>query len=384
DEGQTPHGLVYYESVRGCPFLCTYCLSSVDKKIRAKSVERTLLDVLGFEEFSDIKTVKFVDRTFNFDAERAKKIWRGLCRPEYTKEYHFEICASLLDEESINILKNAPKGKFRVEIGLQSTNPKTLAAIKRSLDVKKTLENAKALFDAGNIFVHLDLIAGLPYEDYRSFARSFDDAYGLCNELQLGFLKILCGCEMERDAERYGIVYSETPPYEVLKTDFISFEELSYLSRIDELCERFSNSGNFRYTFPYLPKKYGSPFEFFEKLASFYEEKSGTSDISKLSQINAFLLILDFSESIFSICDMREIQERLALDFLMSEARRLPPPLGRGILADEKTKNELLIGVSGANRSLCEAAKLGFISENYIIVDREKKKIFKTEVPYGI
>ncbi|MBQ9746598.1 MAG: DUF4080 domain-containing protein, partial [Clostridia bacterium] len=276
ETGETPHGLVYYESVRGCPFACTYCLSSVtERSIRAKSAERTLADLRGFEQFDDIKTVKFVDRTFNFDRGRAKAIWRGLCGAEYTKEYHFEICASLLDEESIELLTHAPRGKFRVEVGLQSTNPETLRAIKRTLDVRKTLENTRRIYEAGNVCVHLDLIAGLPYEDYATFGRSFNDAYGLCNELQLGFLKILCGCEMERNAERYGIAYSAEPPYEVLKTNWISFAELRRLKLTDELNDRISNSESFRHTFPWLPLAYGNPFEFFEKFGEFFEAKYG-------------------------------------------------------------------------------------------------------------
>lgn len=380
DVGAVPHGLVYYESVRGCPFSCTYCLSSTETKIRAKSAERALSDLRGFEKFDDIKTVKFVDRTFNFDADRAKTMWRGLCSEEYTKEYHFEICASLLDDESVEILTNAPKGKFRVEIGLQSTNPKTLEAIRRKLDVKKTIERTKRLYEAGNLFVHLDLIAGLPYEDYATFARSFNDAYGVCDELQLGFLKILCGCEMERDAKRYGIVYADKPPYQVLKTDFISFAELEKLSLIDELCERFSNSGNFKNTFPWLHLAYGNAFEFFEKFGEFFEKTCGTRDISKVSQPNAFLLVLEFAKSMIE--DVSEVRARLALDFMLSETRRLPSELSEGVLAAGEVKNEILATISRGERANCEAAKLPFISEKYMIVNRKNKTLIETEVVF--
>lgn len=378
-QGAEPHGLVYYESVRGCPFACSYCLSSTNRIIRAKTAESALCDLRGFERFDGIKTVKLVDRTFNFDRERAKKIWRGLCAEDYTKEYHFEICASLLDEESVEILTSAPKGKFRVEIGLQSTNPKTLEAIHRKLDVKKTLENTKRIYEAGNVCVHLDLIAGLPYEDYSSFARSFNDAYGICDELQLGFLKILCGCEMERDAKRYGIVYSEEPPYEVLKTDFISYAELRRLSLTDELNDRISNSETFRNTFPYLPLEYGDPFAFFEKLGAFFEEKYGeNADLSKLSQINTFLLILEFANSVMS--DASGTRARLALDFMMHETRKLPSELAHGVIAEESVKAEILLCVPKYERASCEVAYLPFISEKYIIVNRKNKTITETEV----
>lgn len=378
DVGETPHGLVYYESVRGCPYSCTYCLSSTDKTLRAKSAQHALSDLLGFESFDNIKTVKFVDRTFNFDRERAKIIWRGLCSAEYTKEYHFEICASLLDDESVEILTHAPRGKFRVEIGLQSTNPETLRAIRRTLDVNKTLERTKALYEAGNLFVHLDLIAGLPYEDYKTFARSFNDAYGICDELQLGFLKILCGCEMERDAKRYGIVYADRPPYQVLKTDFISYYELEKLSLTDELCERFSNSGKFKNTFPYLPLAYGDAFEFFERFGEFFEKKYTTRDISKLSQPNAFLLVLDFAKSIMS--DVDEVRARLCLDFMLGENHKVPQEIAEGILLTGENKNAILLNIPKNERANCEVARLPFISDKYIIINRKNKTLTETEV----
>ena len=381
--GETPHGLVYYESVRGCPFACTYCLSSVtERKIRAKSAERTLDDLLSFEKFDNIKTVKFVDRTFNFDRERAKAVWRGLCGAEYTKEYHFEICASLLDEESIEILTHAPRGKFRVEVGLQSTNPETLRAIKRTLDVPKTLENTRRIYEAGNVCVHLDLIAGLPYEDYASFGRSFNDAYGLCDELQLGFLKILCGCEMEKNAERYGIVYSHEPPYEVLRTSFISFEELTSLKLTDELNDRFSNGESFRASFPWLPLEYGDPFGFFEKLGEFFEEKYGKHhDLAKLSQVNAFLLLLEFAQT--EMPDAGEARARLALDFLLHETRKLPHELALGVLVPESVKADLLLSVPKHERASCEVAYLPFKSEKYIIVNRKNKTLTETQEVYN-
>ena len=383
DVGEIPHGLVYYESVRGCPFSCTYCLSSVtERKIRAKSAELTLADLRGFEKFDDIKTVKFVDRTFNFDRERAKKIWRGLCGEEYTKEYHFEICASLLDSESVEILSAAPAGKFRVEVGLQSTNPETLKAIKRTLDVPKTLENTRRIYEAGNTLVHLDLIAGLPYEDYASFGHSFDDAYGICDELQLGFLKILCGCEMERDAKRYGIVYSDRAPYEVLKTNYISFAELSKLKLTDELNDRFSNSGSFGNTFPWLPLAYGKAFEFFEKFGEFFESKYGKRyELSKISQVNAYLLVLDFASTVME--DISSVRARLALDFLLHETRKLPHELTVGVLAPDEKRAELLASVPRHERSICEAVYLPFKSENYIIVNRKNKTLIETEVAHN-
>jgi hypothetical protein len=229
------------------------------------------------------------------------------------------------------------------------------------------------------VCVHLDLIAGLPYEGYESFGRSFNDAYGICDELQLGFLKILCGCEMERDAERYGIVYSDEPPYEVLKTNFISYAELRRLALIDELNDRISNSGCFKYTFPYLPLAYGDPFAFFEKFSEFCKVKySEHYDLSKVSQVNTFLLILEFAASVMS--NINEVRARLALDFLLRETRKLPRELCEGVLAPESLKSEIMLCIPKYERASCEAVYLPFISEKYIIVNRKDKTLTETEV----
>jgi hypothetical protein len=267
-----------------------------------------------------------------------------------------------------------------VEVGLQSTNPETLKAIKRNLNVEKTLENTRRIYASGNTLVHLDLIAGLPYEDYDSFGRSFNDGYGICNELQLGFLKILCGCEMERNAERFGIVYSSEAPYEVLKTNFISFAELSKLKLTDELNDRFSNSGCFANTFPWLPLAYGNAFEFFEKFGEFFENKYGKHhDLAKLSQVNAFLLVLDFASTVMA---PEAVRPRLALDFLLHETRKLPHELCEGLLAPQSLKAELLSAVPGNEKAACEVIYLPFISENYIIVNRKNKTLTETEVAH--
>ncbi len=371
--GDEPHGLVYYESVRGCPFSCAYCLSSVSEGIRAKSLERTLDDLLKFESFHDIRTIKLVDRTFNFNKDRAKAIWRALSREGYTKEYHFEVSAALLDEEAIEILANAPKGKFRLEIGVQSTNPDTVRAISRKLDTEKTLSALKALKEKGNLHLHADLIAGLPLEDYRSFGRSFDDVYGSCDVLQLGFLKLLRGSGLRRDAKRYGIVYSPEPPYTVLKTDAISFEELMRLHAIDEMNDRFSNSGKFQYTFPRLPLAHGSAFAFFEGLCEFASTRFGTREIAKLPQAEAFRLIWEYALTLGTV-NTDEIRERLALDFLLGETRRLPPFLHTKTLGDDDAK-ELLSRVPPSDRAACVAVRFPWLSEKPVVVNRVKRTV---------
>lgn len=377
--GNEPHGLVYYESVRGCPFSCTYCLSSVKEGIRAKIAEKALADLLLFEQFHDIRTVKLVDRTFNFDRERAKVIWRALIGERYTKEYHFEICAALLDEESFEILSHVPKGKFRFEIGVQSTNPDTLRAIRRFLDTETTLAALKRLSDMGNLHIHADLIAGLPYEDFHSFGRSFDAVYGSCDVLQLGFLKLLSGSYMREHAEDFGIRYSPIPPYQVLETADMCFEQIIQLEKIEGMVERFSNSGKFSYTFPYLPLSCGSAFSFFCRLVKFFEERFGTCEISKLSQTDAFFLILSFSSEIARenpAVDTEQIRERLSLDFLLGEKRRLPSFLSVGTVS-QKERKHILMRIPVHERAGCEVVRYRFLGGMPMIVDRNGRKLIK-------
>ena len=375
--GDTPHGLVYYESVRGCPFSCSYCLSSRKEGIRAKTVEKTLADLLLFEQFSDIRTVKLVDRTFNFNRERTKTIWKALSSQTYTKEYHFEVSAALLDEESFDILSQAPKGKFRLEIGVQSTNPDTIRAINRTLDTQKTINALEILHKNGNLHIHSDLIAGLPYENYASFARSFDEIYGKGNVLQLGILKLLKGSQMYRDAEKYGIVCSPNPPYRVLKTDVLSFSELMRLEAIDGLNDRFSNSSKFDYTFPYLPLVSGSAFGFFDGLLDFSVKHFSCKEISRLPQAEAFRLLWEYAQILSEkekIPDLNEVKQRLALDFLLGETRRLPPFLHTNTVTAEE-KSEILSHIEPQKRAGCEVVNFPWLSDGFAIVDRIERTI---------
>ena len=375
--GEAPQGLVYYESVRGCPFSCAYCLSSCTEGIRAKSVEKTLADLLAFEKFDGIRTVKLVDRSFNFDRNRAKTLWRALASDRYTKEYHFEVSAALLDEECFGILADVPKGKFRLEIGVQSTNPDTVRAIGRALDTEKTLAALARLHEKGNLHVHADLIAGLPHEGYGSFAKSFDDVYGKGNVLQLGILKLLRGSRMRREAEKYGILYSPNVPYRVLQTDDLSFSELMRLERIDGLNDRFSNSGKFDFTFPYLPKAVGSPFRFFDGLCDFAEEKFSCREIARLPQAEAFRLLWEYACRLSEdgcALDLNEIRERLAMDFLLGETRRLPPFLHTHTVSAEE-KYVVLSAVEVKRRAACETVRFPWLSEKIAIVDRVGKTV---------
>ena len=237
---------VYYESSRGCPFSCGYCLSGNDCKVRAKSVEKTLSDLADFQKLPGGKrTVKLVDRTFNYDLARAKAIWRGLLSESYTNCYHFEIQPAIMDTEALEILAQAPKGKFQLEAGVQSVNPAVLKECGRGGDPEKELSNLKKLKAIESVPVHCDLICGLPSEDLSSIQESINKTYYVCDELQIGFLKLLYGAKITENAEKYGMIYMTEPPYEILSTDTLSFSELTSLRGIAKVCDRVVNSGRF-------------------------------------------------------------------------------------------------------------------------------------------
>lgn len=352
-------GIVYYESSRGCPYSCAYCLSQRAGKLRMKSVQKTLDDLLEFEKYNGIKTIKLVDRTFNADIGRAKEILRGLSSDKYTKNYHVELRALLIDKETEEILAGFEKGKLRVEIGIQSTNRETLGAIGRHGDVYEEIRRCREIVKPGNLTVHLDLIAGLPYEDIKSFGKSFDDLYGIGNELQLGILKILSGCTMERDCNKYGMIYSSRPPYTVLKTAWMNEDDFALLRGIDALNERLSNSGKFAYSFPYLPQKYGSPFEFFTDLYK-YICINQCDDVKSISQNRVYELINAF---ITEKSMGREARDRLAADYILNETRRVPSFLGVEYA-----------GVNAVN-GLKITCRMPFISDGAVVFDRENKTI---------
>ena len=294
-EGDFESGtMLYYESSRGCPYRCAYCLSSISGKVRAKSVEQTLADLRTFETLdSKIKIIKFVDRTFNFDIKRANAIWRAILSNEFTKNYHFEVCANLLNEESFEIFEQMPKGKIQLEIGLQSTNSETLDVISRHLDAKKIISAAARVKALGNIHVHLDLIAGLPYEDMQSFRKSFDEAYYACDMLQLGFLKLLYGTELRNKTEEYGYVASKKAPYTVLKSKWMSFEDLSLLTEIADIMDRYREGGGFEASLEYALENVDSPFDFYVGLRNFISTNDGRS-IRKISQNDAYALLYQY------------------------------------------------------------------------------------------
>lgn len=271
--------IVYYESSRGCPFNCSYCLSGDNRNISFLDIERVKKELMFFIE-RDVPLVKFVDRTFNADRGRAKEIWKFIIENSKNTRFHFELAGSLIDDESIEILSKARDGIIQFEIGVQSTNQKTIGEIGRSIQLDRVKENVKKLLELNNVHIHLDLIAGLPYENYESFKHSFDEVVLLRpHVLQLGFLKLLKGSRLRAQAEEYGYKYKDKAPYEVMENDFISFDELIKLKAIEDLFEKYYNSGDFKRCMNFLLEKISSPFVAFETIYDFYL-KNNLFDVS--------------------------------------------------------------------------------------------------------
>ena len=274
--GNFDNRIVYYESSRGCPFSCAYCLSSICGKVRFLSLERVYSD-LDFFIDHDIEQVKFVDRTFNCQKDRAVKIWEYILKRSHDSRtnFHFEIGADLLDENALNVLKKMPAGKVQLEIGIQSTNEAALRESCRYAPNSKIFSSTSCLVSGGNINVHTDLIAGLPYEDYESFQNSFNEVYALySHQLQLGFLKLLSGAPLNKIKEKHGYVFSSFPPYEVLQNKYISFEELQKLKEIEDALEKFYNSGRFVLSLKKIEKHFETPFGMYEFFAEKMKEKN--------------------------------------------------------------------------------------------------------------
>ena len=265
--------IVYYESSRGCPFRCSYCLSSIDKRVRLRSLDKVKRELQFFMD-RKVPQVKFVDRTFNCNHEHALGIWKYIKEHDNgVTNFHFEVSADILNEEELTVLSEMRPGLVQLEIGVQSTNSETIKEIRRTMDLDKLRNIVERIHGGKNIHIHLDLIAGLPYEDYDTFVRSFNEVYNMEPEqLQLGFLKVLKGSYMHEKTGDYGIYYRSNPPYEVLYSKWLSYEEVLRLKQVEEMVELYYNSGQFRHTLRILQNAFESPFRLYEKLAEYYEE----------------------------------------------------------------------------------------------------------------
>ncbi|BDR63888.1 B12-binding domain-containing radical SAM protein [Clostridium tetani] len=334
--------IIYYEASRGCPFNCKYCLSSTVHGLRFLNIDRVKKELQFFID-KKVKLVKFVDRTFNCDHEFAYEIWKFIIEksPENIT-FHFEISADLLTEKEINLLSKAKEGLIQFEVGVQSTNKEVLKNINRDADFLEIKEKVEELLKIKNINQHLDLIAGLPGEDYNSFKNSFNDLYSIePNEIQLGFLKLLKGSSMREEADKWGMIYSPYTPYEILKTNNISYEEILKLKRVEEVLDKYYNSGQFNNILKYFIKKFQTPFEFYEKLSEYFYSKGYFSrSISSVSYYKAFL---DFSEEILKEKSYI-LEEIIKYDYLKFNKKKwLPEFLERHMDKKEERQIKMIL-----------------------------------------
>lgn len=315
--------IIYYESSRGCPFGCRYCLSSIEKGVRFRDIELVKTELDFFLKLK-VKQVKFVDRTFNCNKKHTMAIWEHLIENDNgITNFHFEITAELITEEMLALLKNARIGLFQFEIGVQSTNIETLKEINRNMSFEELADRVNRIKTLKNIHLHLDLIAGLPREDYVSFEKSFNDVYSLKPEqLQLGFLKVLKGSEIFESSSSLGIVYREYAPYEVLKTGDISYSELEKLKIVEEMVELYFNSGNYANTIGYLESQFEKPFKLFEGIAEYWLE-GGLHTVSH-SKSKIAEILRDFS-IIKTNADKELLENLILFDWCLAEKPRKYP-----------------------------------------------------------
>ena len=321
--------IIYYESSRGCPFRCSYCLSSVEKQLRFRSIELVKQELAFFIE-KRVPQVKFVDRTFNCNHTHAMEIWRFIMEHDNgITNFHFEVSADLLTEEEITLIGQMRPGLIQLEIGVQSTNAATIEEIHRTMHLERLKEVVQKVQQAGNIHEHLDLIAGLPYEDYETFAKSFDEIYALKpNQLQLGFLKVLKGSYMYEHAAEYGLRYRTRPPYEVLATNWLSFDEVINIRQVEEMLEVYYNSGQYEVTMKILETQYDSPFAMYQQMGIFYE-KMGYFNMSH-SRIRRAEILLEFAKEAVAEGEMAKetmpiLEESLIFDLYYRENSKSRP-----------------------------------------------------------
>ena len=327
DLSEFKNRIIYYESSRGCPFSCSYCLSSIDKKLRFRDTE-TVKKELQFFIDNKVPQVKFVDRTFNCKHDHAMAIWKYINEHDNgVTNFHFEISADLLREEELQEMSTMRPGLIQLEIGVQSTNPDTIKAIHRTMDFEKLKGIVDRIHSFGNIHQHLDLIAGLPYEDYDSFRHSFNDVYALKpQQLQLGFLKVLKGSHMMEMCREYGIVYKTQEPYEILSTKWLDYDHVLKLKTVENMVEVYYNSGQFQNTLEYLEGFFPDAFSIYERLGNFYMEK-GYGDVSH-TRMRRYEILLEFLEDVSEI-SMDQVKDQMVYDLYLRENLKSRPGFAR-------------------------------------------------------
>ena len=330
--------IIYYESSRGCPFSCSYCLSSVDKCLRFRDIDLVEKELQFFID-EQVPQVKFVDRTFNCNHKHAMAIWRYLT--EHDKgitNFHFEVAADLLNEEELQLIEQMRPGLIQLEIGVQSTNEVTIKEIRRTMKFSEVARIVKRISQNKNVHQHLDLIAGLPYEDLESFKKSIDDVYRLYPEqLQLGFLKVLKGSYMEEQRDNYGLVYQSKPPYEVLYTKWLSYEDVLELKKVEEMVEVYYNSGQFMYTLRQLEKEFDSPYQMYCELGRYYEQHN--LHMMSHSRVRRYEILLEFIKEKHT--EQEELyRELLVFDLYLRERVKSRPTFAGDYTVSKEVKRE--------------------------------------------
>ena len=326
--------IIYYETSRGCPYRCSYCMSSIEKGVRLRSLAKVKQELAFFLE-QKVPQVKLIDRTFNCNHEHALEIWKFLLENDNgITNFHFEVSADILTEEELDVLREMRPGLVQLEIGVQSVNPHTIREIRRVMDLDRLEYAVGRVRERGNIHIHLDLIAGLPYETYESFVRSFNCVYAMePTQLQLGFLKVLKGSEMYEKAADYGIAYSDGPPYEVLYSRWLSYEELLELKKVEEMLELYYNSGQFRQTLKVLVKAFQSPYHLYQSLARYYERQGYF--LNSPARVYRYQVLLDFA----GVADEGRTdlyRELLTFDLYLREKCKSRPAFARDLSPYQK------------------------------------------------
>lgn len=329
--------IVYYESSRGCPFKCKYCLSSTTNGVRFLDAERTKRELQFFID-KGIKLIKFVDRTFNCNHKFSVDIWKFLINAHTDATFHFEISADILIDEEIELLKTAPKGRIQLEVGVQTTNEDTLKNINRNVKFDDIKDKVVKIETNRNVKQHLDLIGGLPGETYIQFKKSFNDVYAIApEEVQMGFLKLLKGSSMIQETEKWGMVYSPYPPYEIFYTDSMSYEEILKIKKIEEVVDKYYNSQKFGNILKYFVPKFVSPFDFYFALGVYFKER-GYID-RKISSSEYYGVFIDFAKDVLKE-DTVNLVEIIKFDYLKFNKKKwLPPFLNR--IVEKKVQKEI-------------------------------------------
>ena len=338
DIKQFDNKIIYYESSRGCPFSCSYCLSSIDKCLRFRDLDLVKKELQFFID-ANVPQVKFVDRTFNCKHDHAMAIWTYLS--EHDKgitNFHFEVAADLLNEEELQLIEQMRPGLIQLEIGVQSTNEQTIREIKRTMKFSEVARIVNRIRKNGNVHQHLDLIAGLPYEGLESFRNSFNEVYRLYPEqLQLGFLKVLKGSYMEEQKGTYGLVYKSKPPYEVLQTKWLSYDDILLLKMVEDMVEVYYNSGQFSYTLRNLEREFDSPFDMYEQLGRFYERHE--LNMVNHARITRYEILLDFITELHTGKD-ELYRELLTFDLYLRENVKNRPAFAGDYTVSKELKRE--------------------------------------------